>query len=178
MLTFFIKYIYITIIVISTFFWYVVLAPIYSSIKFNSQEINDLASKIDLKKRELNKIVSIEKKVEDLGENVKKVLTVLPTESFVKEYYLELEAIVAKIGSVVSSISINDNNNGEINFNLNFVTSYENFKEFLKLIENEEKITDVQSISFSSSLINPGQQGDRDIRGYSFNVRGTAYYKK
>ncbi len=178
MLTFFIKYVYVTIVVVAIFFWYLVLAPIYSSIKFNSQQINDLAAKIDLKRRELDKIVNLEKKVENVGQDIKKVFNVLPTESFVKEYYLELESIVAKIGSVISSISVNDNHQGEISFTLNFVTSYENFKEFLKLIESEEKITDLQTIDFSSTLVNDNKRGVEDLRGYAFTVRGISRYKK
>lgn len=177
MLTFFIKYIYITIIAASIFFWYLVLAPIYTSVKFNSQQINDLATKIDFKRRELDKIVSLERKVENLGENIKRVLAVLPAETFVKEYYLELEAIVAKIGSVISSISVEDNQQGEISFRLTFVTSYENFKEFLKLIESEEKITDLQTINFSSSLVSDGKTGGQDFRGYAFSVKGITRYK-
>lgn len=177
MLSIFLKYVYIIIVIISVLFWYIFLSPIYSSIQMTNSQISDTLTKLSVKEKEIQKIANLEKKMANLGKEVKAVLDMIPTKSLVKEYYLELEAMVIKIGTVISGVQVSDNGSGNTSFNLTFITSYDNFKELLNLIESEIRLTDIQTIGFSSQIISEINVGQNNYKGYGFALTGNSYYE-
>jgi len=116
-------------------------------------------------------------------ENLDRLNKTLPVKTESMKFILEMESIVQKNGMTLKNIDIKEGEKGKTSENVNFGTeaenkswetvpfslklsgSYGSFYSFLKDIEKDLRLTDINAITFSAS--------ETDF--YEFNVEGTFY---
>jgi len=117
-------------------------------------------------------------------ENLTRLNKILPVKTESMKFILEMESIVQKNGMTLKNIDIKENEKGEtsekvnfgaetkswetVPFSLKLSGSYKSFYSFLKDIEKNLRLTDINAITFSA--------GEADF--YEFNVEGVFYWKK
>jgi Tfp pilus assembly protein PilO len=115
-------------------------------------------------------------------ENLDRLNKILPAQAGSMKFILEMESIVQKNGMTLKNIDIKEK--GETSEKVNFGAeikswetvplslklsgSYKSFYSFLKDIEKNLRLTDINTITFSA--------GEADL--YEFNVEGAFYWKK
>ena len=185
--------------VIAIGLWFI--KPAYNEIKILTQEIeakqNTLAEKQKL-------VVDIEKLIsqyEDIKGKVNKVFYVLPSEAEIPNILVQLEALASENGIIFESINfgeIQQSGQGKITFketslspeeqensmivdhcksisvDVKLIGSYENFKNYLKSLENNIRIMDIISISFSGVS---GEEKGENLDNFSYLVKLKVYYQ-
>lgn len=117
-------------------------------------------------------------------ENLDRLNKILPAQAGAMKFILDMESIAQKNGMILKNIDIKEKEGGEISEKVNFGDeikswemvplslklsgSYKSFYLFLKDIEKNLRLTDINAVTFSA--------GEADF--YEFVVEGTFYWKK
>jgi len=184
--------------------WFI--KPTYKEIRNLSQEINTKQEILNEKQKLVFDIEKLVSQYEDIKGRVNKVFYALPTEAEIPNILVQLEALASENGIIFESVNfgeIQENKQNKITFketalspeeqndleNLETVNniksifvdvkltgSYENFKKYLKGLENNIRIVDVVSVNFSSaSKSKEKEEKISDI--FSYLVKFKVYYQ-
>lgn len=184
MFKFFLQRIYIVIILVTIVYWIFFISPLFQSINNLRPVLLEKQNKLQFKKEEIAKLNSLIKKIEAARDKIPQIFRYLPKGPNEKELLTEMESLFLRSGTLLTNINLGKGGkvkigNWEVNsvlLRLNFIGTYESFKELLKLIEREERIMDVQSIGFSSENLSEIKRGGTLFRGYGFDMSILTYY--
>jgi len=162
------------------------------------QEILDLRNEVEIQKNTFLKEEDLLAKVENLKsryekneEELKKVNYILPTGEDVPNLIVQIEAIALESGVALESINISSvDGSGStrrpgqeatiteekdyeiLSIRLNISGQYEAFKNFLKTIENNIRLMDIQVFSFSLE----SSEALETVPIFTFNLTLNTYY--
>jgi Tfp pilus assembly protein PilO len=154
------------------------------------QEIKDLQAQ----KASFDEILSTAKQIQETRdallsqynaisqENLDRLNKILPSQPGSIKYIIEINNILGKNGMVLKSIDIKENaESGQVSFgeekqpfevlpvSIKATGSYKSFYSFLKDLDNNLRLTDINALSFSS-----GGTSDQ----YDFNISASIYWQK
>lgn len=164
------------------------ILPQWSNVTNLQSQINstkaELSQKTDLAKK-LDEMLS---KYDEVFNKVQKVDFVVPKDSQRPELIVQLESLAKDNGLVLSSLEFSEapKKEGEqlktLNISLALAGTYEAFKNFILSAEQNLRIMDIESVSFSApeKVVASGilpQVGGPITNELKFNVRLNAYYQ-
>jgi Tfp pilus assembly protein PilO len=187
--------------IIAALLWFA--HPTYSEIKNITQEIEVKEDTLEKKQRLVADIEKLVNQYEDIKGRVNKVFYALPNEAEIPNVLVQLESLASENGmifeslkfskvrqsvqnktasesSAASSSEVADQQNvveqiKSVSIDINLTGSYENFKDYLKSLENNIRIMDITSISFSSSS---GSSEEGEVSdNFSYSVQLKVYYQ-
>jgi len=101
-------------------------------------------------------------------DNLERLDKVLPAAAGSMKYVSETEALVKKYGMLLKNIDFEEKTGNNVSLSLKFTGPYESFYSFLKDVGSNIRLTDVNSIDFSSGETN----------SYEFTIGEVIYWKK
>jgi hypothetical protein len=145
--------------------------------------------------KDIRKIVSkLQDDIESISDkNVAKLTAILPpADKFDKIRFLNnLTAIAARYNLSLDGLTISEEDsdakvaapinfggNGEVGvtqINFSVLASYDVFKSFLKAIEENLELLDIETFSFSPSSYGSGESIEKNGDSYTFNINLTTY---
>jgi Tfp pilus assembly protein PilO len=191
--------------IIAALLWFV--QPTYSEIKNLTQEIKTKEETLEKKQKLVIDIERLVNQYEDIEGRVSKVFYALPNKAEIPNVLVQLEALASENGmifessnfskaqqSVQSKITSDSENNTasssetadqqnsieqirSVSIDVSLIGSYENFKNYLRSLENNIRIMDITSISFSSSSDSSESSEERTSDIFSYSVQLKVYYQ-
>ncbi len=156
--------------------YFLLISPIYFT------DIKELQLKRDSFNEALSNSREVQKKRDDLvakytsisRDDLDRLDKILPNQPGTMKFILEMEDIAHQNGVVMKSIDVKGNENTagaaggvqNIMFSVSVTSPYASFRSFLKDIEKDLRLTDINSIRVSA--------GEKDF--YEFNLGGTFYW--
>lgn len=165
------------------------------------QNILDLRIKIDSEKEKLSekqlllaKIEKLEKKYEEAEESLKKVNYILPSSQEIPNLIVQLEALALEGGLVLESIQFSEVKEVTqaraeavrtatketqsvdykiLSIELSLKGTYSAFKNFLKLVEENIRLMDINSISLSPESL----EEEMEAPIFDLNIKINTYYQ-
>jgi Tfp pilus assembly protein PilO len=187
--------------IIAALLWFV--QPTYSEIKNLMLEIEAKEDTLEKKQKLVVDIEKLVSQYEDIEGRVNKVFYALPNEAEIPNVLVQLEALASENGMIFESSNFSkvqqsaqnkatSGNNAasssettnqqniieqirSVSIDINLTGSYENFKNYLKSLENNIRIMDIMSISFSSSSSFSEEEETSD--NFSYSIQLKVYYQ-
>ena len=187
--------------IIAALLWFV--QPTYSEIKNLMQEIKTKEATLEKKQKLVVDIEKLVNQYEDIEGRVNKVFYALPNETEIPNVLVQLEALSSENGMIFESSNFSkaqqsvqnkttsENNAAPssetadqqniieqirfVSIDINLTGSYENFKNYLRSLENNIRIMDITSIGFSNSSNSSEEEEASDIFSYSVELK--VYYQ-
>ncbi|MDD3678838.1 MAG: type 4a pilus biogenesis protein PilO [Patescibacteria group bacterium] len=156
---------YIIIILASTIIGAILLIsligrPLYSNLRAVGRELKEKKIVLEKEQDNLNTLRNLESQKEELIRKNEKVLAALPTDKDVSRLFVQYEAIAAKSGAKIDSVSEVSASEGSsrneliypVSYNVSLTApNYNSFIESLKRMEDAVRILSVSSLNISSS---------------------------
>lgn len=163
----------------------IMLIPKFSSLGILRDQLLDVQKKFDGLIAEQNRLEKNRKKYQQLGEKLSVLEKMIPSQPDLTYLIAELEVIARKRGIFLNSVSFTElspertklpSSQGlrVVAIDLKVQGTYSGFKEFLRALEEEMRLMDVQEVRFSG-----GRKADIEGSGgsiLSFNLRVNTYY--
>lgn len=189
--------------IIAALLWFIY--PTYGEIKNLTQEIEAKEDTLEKKQKLIIDIEKLVNQYEDIEGRVNKVFYALPNEAEISNVLVQLEALASENGMIFESSNFSkeqqiaqkkttsENNVASssdsktaiqqniieqiksISVDISLIGSYENFKNYLKSLENNIRIMDITSISFSSSSNSSEEEEVSD--NFSYSIQLKVYYQ-
>lgn len=159
--------------------------PILDSIRGLSEQkgiLNEKLSSLKEIEKERENILVSYNSVGDV--NREKVNKILPSQMEEMDLIVEMESMAVKSGAILKDVNISDAMQekesagvakskenfypNEIGLTIKASGSYQSFKEFLKSIEKNLRVIDIESLDFISG----------DIDSYEYNMKIKSYWKE
>lgn len=152
------------------------------------EDIKTQKDKFSEKQIVLGKVEKLTKTYEENQEDLERVSYILPSGQDIPDLIVQLEALAFESGSIIESVEFSSEKKttkaeqiraGEqgvvkdyrgLNISLNLASTYSGFKNFLRLVEENIRLMDVNSIDFSTQ----SSEGSQLI---NFNLSITTYYQ-
>ncbi len=187
--------------IIAALLWFV--QPTYGEIKNLAQKIETKENTLEKKQKLVFDIEKLVNQYEDIEGRVNKVFYALPNKAEIPNVLVQLEALASENGMIfessnfskiqqsaqnkttsennaASSLETADQQNiieqtRSVSIDINLTGSYENFKNYLRSLENNIRIMDITSINFSSSS---GSSEEEEVSdNFSYSIRLKVYYQ-
>lgn len=189
--------------IIAALLWFIY--PTYGEIKNLTQEIEAKEDTLEKKQKLIIDIEKLVNQYEDIEGRVNKVFYALPNEAEISNVLVQLEALASENGMIFESSNFSkeqqiaqkkttsENNVASssdsktaiqqniieqiksISVDISLIGSYENFKNYLKSLENNIRIMDITSVSFSSSSNSSEEEEVSD--NFSYSIQLKVYYQ-
>ena len=182
--------------------------PTYGEIKDLIQEIGTKEETLEKKQKLIVDIEKLVNQYEDIAGRVSKVFYALPNEAEIPNVLVQLEALASENGMIFESSSFsktqqsaqNKTTSGNsaapssetaeqqdtieqiksVSMDISLTGSYENFKNYLRSLENNIRIMDITSVNFSSSSGSSGDSSEKEEEVsdiFSYSVQLKVYYQ-
>jgi Tfp pilus assembly protein PilO len=188
--------------IIAALLWFI--QPTYGEIKNLTQEIETKEANLEKKQKLIVDIEKLVNQYEDIAGRVNKVFYALPNEAEIPNVLVQLEALASKNGMIFESSSFSKaqqsaqnkttSGNGaapfsetikqqdaieqikSVSIDISLTGSYENFKNYLRDLENNIRIMDIASVSFSNSS-SSSEKEEELSDNFSYGIQLKVYYQ-
>jgi len=156
------------------------------------EEINHYSNLIEEKRELVSKTEQLKQAYDSKQEDIKKVYYVLPKEKQIPELIVQFEALASGNGLILEDLSIQKKKRAQetkkeeeqktreavlqevetLKISLKVTGTYLSFESFLKTLESNVRIMDIQSIDFTSK-----ESKEEESLFLNFDVELEAYYR-
>lgn len=135
------------------YIWFNYIKPRLDSVKKLKQDIEEIKKNINFLKEYQKKAGELVQSYSSLSQEISKIDLALPAETQVAQILAILNDISKNNGIILDFLSCDENTGEDLGFltiHTSFTTTYNNLKNWLKEIEKELRLMDVQEISIRS----------------------------
>ena len=189
--------------IIAALLWFV--QPTYGEIKNLTQEIETKEDALEKKQKLVVDIEKLVNQYEDIEGRVSKVFYALPNKAEIPNILVQLESLASENGMIFESLNFSKAQQSaqskttsensaapssetagqqniieqirSVSIDINLTGSYENFKNYLRSLENNIRIMDIASISFSSSSGSSEEGEEESSDNFSYSIQLKVYYQ-
>lgn len=179
------------IVIIAFGIGFLLLKPSYSQVKNLRTEVKNKEESLAAKQRLFEDIKQLQAQYEEIQEKTKRVLYALPQQADVASLLVQLEAIASQNGMIFESVDFQKEQIVEervgqkarvvlpyktIEIRAEVTGSYNALKNYLKAVESNVRLSDVESIVFSPA--EKAQELNLPVGTYSFSLKINSYYQE
>ena len=158
-------------LVVGTF----VIWPNYKSLVSAQEQARYVQADLENRKAYYQEIAKISEEFNKYPDEISKINSALPSEVAMPTVFDFFQKRASEAGVILSQESIgsiaakkDDPSIKQYDFSLGLAGSYENFKNFLSILEKSARIIEVENISFSSPAKNDPYSFNLMVRFYSY----------
>jgi len=164
--------------------------PIYQKYLSLKNEVDTQKNLLASKEELLTKVQQLENVYEEQQDKIEKTEYVLPTSKKIPELIVQFEALASESGLILEELYFKEQKatgpisqrgveEGQkeirpykvLNIFLSVTGSYESFRAFVKALEYNIRLLDIQKIKFSA-------EESQEVNGFIFDLELTAYYQE